>query len=62
MLGRIVEGTLDVFISMGIVWSLAWAYNPHINSNTVWFVAMLFGFLVANIMAIRRELDDGKTR
>lgn len=40
---------VNFLIGMGMVWFVAWAANPNIDSGTVWLLAYIFGSLHASV-------------
>jgi hypothetical protein len=48
-IGYQVAEIISWLLWVGMVWIYAWIFNPSLNSNTVWFVAVLFASLMTKI-------------
>lgn len=53
---RIFERWASFGVNVGLVWLAAWFYNPNIDSGTVWFLAMIFGWIGMDFTRIEQEL------
>lgn len=50
-----VQGLADFLVGVGLAWLAAWVFNPALTSGTVWFLAALFGLLLAGVQDGPRE-------
>ena len=48
---RFLESVLVRSLTIGEVWFWAWIFNPSLNSNTVWFIAVICSMLVISMVA-----------